>query len=73
MTPVPSLQQHYGGAFIPRAEVTKPTDPNGLVLEAWAEGYMVGSLIILSCITGGCSHTEAQVKKEAEDADSDAM
>merc|ERR1712000_617172 len=32
-------------------EVTKPTDPHGLVLEAWAEGYMIGSLIIMSCIT----------------------
>lgn len=31
--------------------VTKPTDPDGLILEAWAQGYMVGSLIILSCIT----------------------
>ena len=29
----------------------KPTNPNALVLEAWAEGYMIGSLIILSCIT----------------------
>lgn len=32
-------------------DVTKPTDPSGLTLEAWAEGYMLGSLIILSCIT----------------------
>ena len=32
-------------------EVTKPTDRSGLELEAWAEGYMIGSLIILSCIT----------------------
>ena len=31
--------------------VTKPTSPDGLVLEAWAQGYMVGSLIILSAIT----------------------
>lgn len=28
-----------------------PQDRDGLVLEAWAEGYMVGSLIIMSCIT----------------------
>jgi hypothetical protein len=33
------------------AKVTKPTDPAALTLEAWAEGYMVGSLIIMSCIT----------------------
>ena len=31
--------------------VTKPTDPDGLVLEAWAQGYMVGSIIIMICIT----------------------
>lgn len=29
----------------------KPTDPDGLILEAWAQGYMVGSLIIMACIT----------------------
>jgi len=32
-------------------QVTKPTDPDGLVLEAWAQGYMVGSIIIMICIT----------------------
>lgn len=32
-------------------EVTKPTDPDGLILEAWAQGYMVGSIIIMICIT----------------------
>lgn len=32
-------------------EVNKPTDPDGLILEAWAQGYMVGSIIILVCIT----------------------
>lgn len=31
--------------------VTKPTDPDGLILEAWAQGYMVGSIIIMICIT----------------------
>ena len=29
----------------------KITDPDGLVLEAWAQGFMVGSLIIMACIT----------------------
>lgn len=33
------------------AEVTKPTDPDGLILEAWAQGYMVGSIVIMICIT----------------------
>lgn len=31
--------------------VTKPTSPNALVLEAWAQGYLVGSLIIMAAIT----------------------
>ncbi|KFY37224.1 hypothetical protein V494_04861 [Pseudogymnoascus sp. VKM F-4513 (FW-928)] len=31
--------------------VTKPTNLDGLVLEAWAQGYMVGSIIIMICIT----------------------
>jgi len=51
MSPVPPLK--YGLHLLRkrREEVTKPTDAAGLVLEAWAEGYMVGSLIIMSCIT----------------------
>jgi hypothetical protein len=32
-------------------DITKPTSTNGLILEAWAQGFMVGSLIIMSCIT----------------------
>ncbi|KAF2103425.1 hypothetical protein NA57DRAFT_33219 [Rhizodiscina lignyota] len=31
-------------------EIGKPTNPHGLVLEAWAQGYMVGSLIIMAAI-----------------------
>jgi hypothetical protein len=34
-----------------RAAVTKPTDPDGLILEAWAQGFMVGAIIIMICIT----------------------
>ena len=29
----------------------RPSDPDGLALEAWAEGYMLGSLIIMAAIT----------------------
>lgn len=32
-------------------QVGRPTNPDGLVLEAWAQGYMVGSLVIMLCIT----------------------
>jgi len=32
-------------------EVTKPTDPDGLILEAWAQGFMVGAIIIMICVT----------------------
>jgi len=31
--------------------VAKPSDPTGAILEAWAEGYMVGSLVIMACVT----------------------
>lgn len=33
------------------AEVTKPTDPNTLIIEAWAQGFMVGSILIMLCTT----------------------
>lgn len=29
----------------------KPTDPNGLVLSAWAQGFMSGAIVIMACIT----------------------
>lgn len=32
-------------------EVTKPSQPDSLILEAWSQGFMVGSLIIMICIT----------------------
>jgi uncharacterized membrane protein YkvI len=31
--------------------VTKPSSPNALILEAWGQGFMVGALIIMMCIT----------------------
>jgi hypothetical protein len=34
-----------------RDAVTKPTDANGLILEAWAQGFMVGAIVIMICIT----------------------
>lgn len=34
-----------------RTAVTKPTDPDGLILEAWAQGFMVGAIVIMICIT----------------------
>ncbi|KAH6698093.1 hypothetical protein BKA61DRAFT_622631 [Leptodontidium sp. MPI-SDFR-AT-0119] len=33
------------------AEVTKPTNPNTLIVEAWAQGFMVGSILIMLCTT----------------------
>jgi len=32
-------------------DVQKPTAPLDLIVEAWAQGYMVGSLIIMACVT----------------------
>lgn len=49
MSPVPDLWKRLEEKQVDNSQ--KPTDPNGLVLEAWAEGYMVGSLIIMTCIT----------------------
>ncbi|KAJ9501382.1 hypothetical protein H2202_003176 [Exophiala xenobiotica] len=52
MSPIPAAHNVLHYLFRREdPEVTKPTDPHGLVLEAWAEGYMIGSLIIMSCIT----------------------
>lgn len=31
-------------------DVAKPSDPAGIALEAWAQGYMAGSLIVMTCI-----------------------
>lgn len=53
MSPLPHLYNGFG-SLIKRSNtdrVEKPTEPAALTLEAWAEGYMVGSLIIMSCIT----------------------
>jgi hypothetical protein len=44
MSPMPSI--------LARGEVVaKPTNPDELILEAWAQGYLVGSLVIMSFIT----------------------
>lgn len=31
-------------------DVAKPQDPEAIVIEAWAQGYMIGSLIIMACV-----------------------
>lgn len=31
--------------------VTRPTNPDGLVIEAWGQGLMVGSLVVMAAIT----------------------
>ncbi|KAK5310208.1 hypothetical protein LTR70_009650 [Exophiala xenobiotica] len=49
MSPIPLLFRRLQDA--PGDQSQKPSDPNGLVLEAWAEGFMIGSLIIMTCIT----------------------
>lgn len=33
------------------APVGRPTEASSLVLEAWVEGYLLGALIIMACIT----------------------
>jgi hypothetical protein len=31
--------------------ITRPTDPDSLVLEAWGQGLMVGSLLVMAAVT----------------------
>jgi hypothetical protein len=45
MSPIPNVP------WVQSEVVPKPNDPEELVLEAWAQGYLVGSLVILSFIT----------------------
>jgi hypothetical protein len=51
MSPIHGLLPSPAGVYEKREVLQKPSDPNGLILEAWAQGYMVGSLIIMSFIT----------------------
>jgi hypothetical protein len=32
-------------------DVEKPADSKGLTLEAWSEGFMVGALMMMACVT----------------------
>ena len=34
-----------------REIISKPKEPEALILESWAQGYMVGSLIVMAAIT----------------------
>jgi hypothetical protein len=45
MSPIPDMK------WMPGEVVPKPSESEELVLEAWAQGYLVGSLVILSFIT----------------------
>lgn len=48
----PLSDAHYATTQLTkRLPVTKPTHPDALVLEAWAQGYLVGSLVIMAAIT----------------------
>ena len=45
MSPIPDM------AWQENNVVPKPSKPEELILEAWAQGYLVGSLVIMSFIT----------------------
>jgi len=45
MSPIPDMKWEE------HEVVPKPTDPEELILEAWAQGYLVGALVIMSFIT----------------------
>jgi hypothetical protein len=48
MAPVPL---YHEAVNLYKRLVTKPTRANELILEAWGQGFMVGALIIMMCIT----------------------
>jgi hypothetical protein len=48
MAPVPLYPDVV---YLYKRLVTKPSMPNELILEAWGQGFMVGALIIMMCIT----------------------
>lgn len=48
MAPVPL---YHAAVNLSKRLVTKPTSANELILEAWGQGFMVGALIIMMCIT----------------------
>ncbi|RJE20430.1 hypothetical protein PHISCL_07240 [Aspergillus sclerotialis] len=35
----------------PDNQILRPTNPDALVLEAWGQGFMVGSLVVMAAIT----------------------
>lgn len=47
MSPIPDFTKRW----VQGEKVPIPTNPGELVLEAWAMGYLVGSLVIMSFIT----------------------
>lgn len=47
MSPIPSIERKWREGEV----VPKPSNPEELILEAWAQGYLVGSLIIMAFIT----------------------
>lgn len=47
MSPLPDTDMAWQRNHV----VPKPTKPEELILEAWAQGYLVGSLIIMAFIT----------------------
>lgn len=36
----------------PDGRILRPTDPDSLVLEAWGQGLMVGSLVVMTAVIG---------------------
>ncbi|KAI4706752.1 hypothetical protein J4E89_008447 [Alternaria sp. Ai002NY15] len=47
MSPIPGIERKWREGEV----VPKPSNPEELILEAWAQGYLVGSLIIMAFIT----------------------
>ena len=50
MSPI-SYYKNGGMAIISAREVRRPVDSGALALDAWSSGLLVGSLVVMSCIT----------------------
>lgn len=53
MSPIRKIMSQTVASLVieKRDALEKPVDPDSLILEAWAQGYMVGSLVIMAFMT----------------------
>lgn len=47
----PTSWQQPHGSFLSKRDGEKPEFKEDLVVEAWGQGYLVGSFVIMACVT----------------------